>query len=452
MRPSARTYWLAVAHERHGDITAARDAYAKARSRSRGRPRVLIDQALERLSGAKPVELGPTATEVVTRVEAQPPPRVADSARPPRAWAVRLILALMVVSAATSSIVLGQSTDAGVLLRDGALISSLVDRGEWWRLVSCIFVHVGGLHLLNLVALWIIGRFVEELYGGSRTLAIFGATALVASATSYFVGMASIAAGASGGLLGLLGALISEVTVLRRRLRGGWPRGLWGSLVLVAVAQISLGFLYPIVDQWAHAASLVAGLVLGLVLSPQLPIRRVTLQVARVLALAFAAAIVFSAVMVVQTSTRDSLERGGLERRDTAGYSAVVPATWDTAGDELVWRQIYIALLAVRVPGPSVADAVAKFAEGERERAKDKRFDQVAAASDTTVELPPGWEGTELAVSLPDPLETRQRFRVIIAGRQDADGVLVASIYVPETVVRDAPEFFTNLLASIRAR
>src|SRR5262249_17003353 len=58
MKPSARTYWLAVAHERQGEIAAAEAAYAKARSRSRGRPRVLIDQALERLPNAKAAELG----------------------------------------------------------------------------------------------------------------------------------------------------------------------------------------------------------------------------------------------------------------------------------------------------------------------------------------------------------------------------------------------------------
>ncbi len=455
MKPGARTYWLGVAHERNGEVAAAETAYTTARSRSRGRPRVLIEQALSRVANAKPVELGAMATDVVARVEAQPPPSLADALRPRRAWAVRAIVATMVASAAAISFGVGQSTDVGVLLRDGALVTSLVDTGEWWRLVSCTFVHVGGLHLLNVVALWIVGRFVEELFGGSRTFAVFGLSAVAGSVASYLAGDASIAAGASGGLLGLLGALIAEVTVLRRRQRAGWPRGLWGSLVLVGVAQVALGFLYPIVDQWAHGAALGIGLVLGFVLSPQHRIQRATLQIARVISIAFAGTVVFAAVMVVQTPVSASLQRGGLEHRDATTYSAVVPATWEREGDELLWRDVYIALLAGRAAGPrTVAEQLADFTTGEKARAKAKRFDQVADAADATVPLPAGWQGSELAISFADPFETRQRYRVIVAARKDADGdgVVLASIYAPESVVRAAPQFFTNLLASIRAR
>src|SRR5574338_205223 len=61
MKPSARQYWVAVAHERQGKVAVAEATYAKARARTRGRPRLLIDQALERLPHARPAELGPTA-------------------------------------------------------------------------------------------------------------------------------------------------------------------------------------------------------------------------------------------------------------------------------------------------------------------------------------------------------------------------------------------------------
>ena len=64
--------------------------------------------------------------------------------------------------------------------------------------------------------------------------------------------------------------------------------------------------------------------------------------------------------------------------------------------------------------------------------------------------LPPGWEGTELAVSMADPMGSRQRYRVVVAGHTVASGeTVLVSLYLPETIGRAAPEFFTKLLATV---
>src|SRR5690606_9125159 len=116
MKPAARTYWLAVAHERQGAIAAAEAAYTKARARTRGRPRVLIDQALERLAHAKPAELGPTASEVVARVEAEPPPVVVERVRPRGPVATHTLLTATGLVALVIAATLGGSTDVGTLM------------------------------------------------------------------------------------------------------------------------------------------------------------------------------------------------------------------------------------------------------------------------------------------------------------------------------------------------
>lgn len=454
MKPAARTYWIAVAHERGGEVAAAEVAYAKARARSRGRPRVLIDQALARLPQAKPAELGPTASELVARVEAEPPPAVIEMLRPRGPWATRIVVLAVLAAAASISIGVGNSGDVGVLVRGGAIVRGLVEDGEWWRLVSAMFVHVGGLHLIvNVIGLWFLGRLTEALFGAWRALAVFALAGLAGSAASFLASPASISAGASGGMFGLLGALLVELTWQRRHHQAAWTRGVWGPLAVVAVAQLAIGFLYPVTDQWAHGGGLAAGALAGIAFSPHGRWQRATLHVARVIVLAFAVLVGIAGVMVARTSIADSLARTELVRHETRTVSATVPASWHRAQDELFDPDVYTVLLAQRVAAHgTLANQLADFTAGERTRAKDKEFDQVAIATDTVVALPPGWEGSELVVSIEDALGTRQRFRVVVGGRTDSDGVILASLYIPETIARAAPGYFTAMLASIRAR
>ncbi|HEY5921951.1 MAG TPA: rhomboid family intramembrane serine protease, partial [Kofleriaceae bacterium] len=449
---AARTYWVAVAHERQGEVAAAEAAYAKARARTRGRPRVLIDQALQRLKDAKRTELGPTATEVVSRVEAEPVPVVTERLRPRGPIATRILVVSCLAAAATIAFVLDGSTDVGTLMRAGAMVRGLVHDGEWWRLVTCIFVHVGGIHLIvNVIGLWFLGRLVEDLFGPWRTLAIFACAGIGGAVASFLASPAGVSAGASGAVFGLLGAVFIELSLHRKRHRSAWSRGVWGSLAVVAVAQIGIGFVYPVMDQWAHGAGLLFGAVAGMALSPHVRWANAGLHVARIVTLAFAAAVIGAVVMVAQTSIADSLANAPKARRSTTTISAIVPTTWHRAGDELFDPDMFIVLLAQRGPAEGTLEAqVDAYRPGEEKRAADNKFDEVKAAPDRLFVLPPGWYGSELQVSLADPLGDRQRFRVVVAGRADAAGVVLVSLYAPETVARAAPEFFTQLLGSVQ--
>ncbi|HEY5947051.1 MAG TPA: rhomboid family intramembrane serine protease [Kofleriaceae bacterium] len=452
MKAAARQYWVAVAHERHGEVAAAQAAYAKARARSRGRPRVLIDQALARLEQAKPAELGPTASEVVARVEAEPVPVVVQRMRPRGPIATRLLVLSCLLAATAIGFILDGSTDVGTLMRSGAMVRGLVHDGEWWRLVTFSFVHVGGIHLIvNMIGLWFLGRLTEDLFGPWRTIAIFALAGIGGAAASYLASPAGISAGASGALFGMLGAVFIELSWHRKRHRAAWSRGVWGSLAVVTVAQVGIGFIYPVIDQWAHGAGLAVGTLAGIVLSPSTRWAKAGDHVARAVSIAFGVLVVVCAVLVVRTSIADSLAAAPRGLHSIGTVQVTAPASWHTAKGELFDADLFIVLAAerVRATGPLAAQ-LAAYAKDEPARAKERHFDQVEAAKDQVIALPPGWQGSELIVSVADPLGGRQRYRVVIAARPDAGGAVLASLYVPDTVARAAPDYFTQLLASVQ--
>jgi membrane associated rhomboid family serine protease len=413
---------------------------------------VLIDQALERLQDAKPAEIGPTATEVIARVEAEPVPVVAERLRPRGPIATRILLLSIIASSAATAFVLDGSTDVGTLMRSGALVRSLVDDGEWWRIVTFSFVHVGGVHLIvNVIGLWLLGRLAEDLFGPWRTAAIFALTGIAGAVASYLAVPAGISAGASGAIFGLLGAVFIELSLHRKRHRTAWSRGLWGSLAVVAVAQVGQGFFYAGIDQWAHGGGLIVGTIAGILLSPHARWARVSLHVARVITLAFVGLVIVAAIFTVRTSIADSLAAAPRATRNLGTVRVTVPASWTPSTDMLFDPDLFAVIAARRVPATASLEAqLDAHLKAEPEQAKKLSFDQVETATDQLIPLPPGWQGSELVVSIADSLGGRQRYRVVVAGRTDPSGHVLASLYAPETVARAAPAFFTELLGSVQ--
>ena len=472
MSPAARTYWVAVAHEHEGDRAAATQAYVRARARTRGRPRELIDQALARLGGAAapraagdaapagdaaagaapageafgPARLSPAASEVVARVEAAPLPAPVRLPRPRRAWATFVLTGAVLGVAALISVGVGPSSDFGVLVRAGAMVRSLVDSGEWWRLVSCVFVHVGTVHLLfNAIGAYFLGRITEELFGGARTIVLFGASGVAGACASYLAAPSGVSAGASGAVLGLLGAVFIELTLNRERYRAAWKRGLWGGVVVVTLSQVGIGFFYPIIDQWAHGAGLVAGVVLGAALSPHARWAAVARHGGRALALMFAAFAVAAAVLVARTSIADSYGDLPRKRHVVNKVSVTAPATWIAAG----WLTDPDGLIEIHaeIADPSVPiEAWVKKASGYQIERGAKR---VAPAEARILGLPEGWEGGELTAWFEDPMESDQRFLIVVAWRLFGGQRVFASLALPESMARAAPGLFSGLLASM---
>ncbi|WP_367133834.1 rhomboid family intramembrane serine protease [Saccharothrix sp. HUAS TT1] len=135
--------------------------------------------------------------------------------------------------------------------------------GEWWRLLTSGFLHFGPLHLaLNMIALYVLGRDLEPVFGRLRFAAIYLVSLLGGGVAVYlFGGVHTVVAGASGAVYGLMGAML--VAVLRLKLNPGPALGVIGLNVV-------LSFTLPGISLLGHLGGLVIGAALtaGLVYAP----------------------------------------------------------------------------------------------------------------------------------------------------------------------------------------
>jgi membrane associated rhomboid family serine protease len=173
-----------------------------------------------------------------------------------------------------------------------AQIPIAVDAGEWWRLVTAAFLHVGPIHLaLNMLALLVFGSELESALGRWRYLALYFLSILGgAAAVQLFGSPFTPVAGASTALYGLLGGLGVLLIHRRQDLRG---------LVTLLVINVLISVLVPNVSILGHVGGLVAGALAAAVLV--LARRHVAWQVA---GLAVLAVVVVLLSLVVSTVVR----------------------------------------------------------------------------------------------------------------------------------------------------
>ena len=152
------------------------------------------------------------------------------------------------------AVLTGFSTDDQVMIRFGAKVNSLITAGEYWRLLTSVFLHFGFLHLaFNMLFLYNLGPGMEALYGHWRYLAIYLAAGLLGSIASYAL-TPGMSVGASGALFGLIGAYL--YFWLRRPKVG---RRLGREMLILLVFNVAFGLINPSVDNWAHFGGLSGG-------------------------------------------------------------------------------------------------------------------------------------------------------------------------------------------------
>lgn len=157
----------------------------------------------------------------------------------------------------------GGSTQTSVLILFGAKVNSLILAGEFWRLFTSMFLHIGLLHLtFNLYALWALGPIMEDLFGRLRYITIYVISGIMGSIASFLCTDA-ISAGASGAIFGILGALV----IYSRRKPFLWKSGFGKSLAVIIVINLSLGFFQPGIDVYAHIGGLISGMFLAAIIS-----------------------------------------------------------------------------------------------------------------------------------------------------------------------------------------
>jgi rhomboid protease GluP len=162
----------------------------------------------------------------------------------------------------------GGSTDSEVLLGFGAKYGPAIYRGEYWRLFTAMFLHIGLMHLgFNSYALYVLGPETERFFGRKRFLTAYMLAGVLSIVVSY-VFSSTLSAGASGAIFGLVGALAAFF--IRQRAAFGEP-GRRRLIHLVSIVGINLviGFTVTGVDNWAHIGGLAAGFLIGWALSPE---------------------------------------------------------------------------------------------------------------------------------------------------------------------------------------
>ncbi len=154
------------------------------------------------------------------------------------------------------------SQDIATLLIFGANYKPLVLGGQIWRLLTCAFIHIGLIHLLvNMYSLSIIGYQVETYVGKWKYLVIYLVSA-ISGALFSLVGEASVSAGASGAIFGLLGALLYFGYHYRLYLNSV----LKNQIIPIIIINLGIGFLIPGIDVLAHIGGLIGGYLITMAL------------------------------------------------------------------------------------------------------------------------------------------------------------------------------------------
>lgn len=154
------------------------------------------------------------------------------------------------------------SEDVYTLIEYGANVPSLIRAGEYYRLITCSFLHIGFVHLLcNMYCLYVIGTQIESFFGKAKFLIVYLGSAITASLLSMSFS-SSVSAGASGAIFGLFGALLYFGYHYRVYL-GSVIRSQIIPLILI---NLTLGFMLPGVDNAAHIGGLIGGTLLTMAL------------------------------------------------------------------------------------------------------------------------------------------------------------------------------------------
>jgi membrane associated rhomboid family serine protease len=152
------------------------------------------------------------------------------------------------------------SASAGSIYDWGVLNATDVAQGDWYRLLSAAFLHYGPIHLgMNMLALWWIGRPLEDWLGPIRYLLVYLVSGVAGSAGALLITPNADTVGASGAIFGILGAAI----VLERQ--GTYVLG--GSAITLLVVNLAFTFAVPGISIGGHLGGLAGGALCILALS-----------------------------------------------------------------------------------------------------------------------------------------------------------------------------------------
>jgi rhomboid protease GluP len=180
---------------------------------------------------------------------------------------VTIALIALLVSVFAVETAVGALGSTSAIVAAGALTRAQVRAGEYWRLVTAIFLHGGVDHLVsNAIALLILGMVCEHAFGRRQYFVLFVTSGVAGSLVSLLTGPGP-SVGASGAIFGLQAAAIVLFRRWRDRLlvrdrRIGFVLAAWAAYSVLG------GLATPLIDNGAHLGGAIAGALLGRRLHP----------------------------------------------------------------------------------------------------------------------------------------------------------------------------------------
>lgn len=183
----------------------------------------------------------------------------------PTVWIIAvntLVFLAMSISAKTLT-----APSSELLLQWGANFGPYTLGGQWYRLLTSVFLHAGILHLLlNMWALLNLGVLAELLFGRRSFVVLYLLCGLGGSIASVWWHTAIVGVGASGAIFGVAGALLPALAFHRNQRMRAAMRGNLGSIALFVLYNIAFGAASARIDNAAHLGGLLTGILLGVLI------------------------------------------------------------------------------------------------------------------------------------------------------------------------------------------
>lgn len=148
------------------------------------------------------------------------------------------------------------------LVRFGAMVKTLIANGDWWRLFTASFIHIGFFHLVfNMYFLYNIGPLFERLYGSRNYLIIYLLAGIMGNLLSFAFGnVNTISAGASTSLYGLFGLALGIMLNYRD---DAMLKSFGASFLSIIVINVIYSLISPGIGILGHLGGLLAGVILA---------------------------------------------------------------------------------------------------------------------------------------------------------------------------------------------
>ena len=255
--------------------------------------------------GAEPVSQDELCRNCIqSRLEASDEPTVVAAPNPVTRLIILITALLSFLALATPQ----EGTPFGA-----ALGWKIIGGGEWWRLLSCNFVHEDFAHWVgNTLLLWIVGSRLERLVGSASFFWLYMTCGMASSIASLIFYAEGVTLGASGAVFGIAFALIVHYASRRKSLTSG-QRWRLGFLVFYTLSSLIAGFFDKHVDNPGHVGGVLAGLTFGIIFAHTDAHFRFYLAGAALLLLAAALSIRQTHLYLIPLDRADrALERGDL--------------------------------------------------------------------------------------------------------------------------------------------